>query len=93
MVLISLNLILFQQQLETITIDRAGVKNRTYHNTMYRLRTKGPNEVAKFYYLATEGATPLKTFLEVQNGSHRYACKLFVYAHIISSNFIFYSII
>ncbi|OXU29991.1 hypothetical protein TSAR_001108 [Trichomalopsis sarcophagae] len=70
---ISNNWLEYVQPLETIAIDRAGVKNRTYHNTIYKFRSNGPNKAGKSYYLATEGATPLKTFLEVQDNSHRYA--------------------
>ncbi|KAJ8680514.1 hypothetical protein QAD02_016301 [Eretmocerus hayati] len=63
------------QMLDTVAIDRAGVKNRTYHNTIYILHSKGPNEkkTGIAIHLAVEGATPLKTFSETQHSVHRYA--------------------
>ncbi|XP_014204937.2 stimulator of interferon genes protein [Copidosoma floridanum] len=76
--------------LDTITLDRAGVINRTYHNTVYRIRSDGPDMTSpssKSVYLAVEGATPLKTFLEVQDQSHRYALLYREYNKEIVQNF------
>ncbi|KAL7286661.1 hypothetical protein TKK_0019156 [Trichogramma kaykai] len=60
------------KNLEMIVMDRAGVKKRTYHNTVYKLHTEGPKTRGKSIFLATEGATPLKTFLETKDQSLRY---------------------
>ncbi|XP_014204936.1 stimulator of interferon genes protein [Copidosoma floridanum] len=76
--------------LNTITLDRAGVINRTYHNTIYQIHSEGPNVTSlssKSVYLAVEGATPLKTFLEVQDQSHRYAPVYIKYKKQIIQNF------
>lgn len=72
----NIKIFFFFKNLETIILDRSGVKSRTYHKTVYRLRTKGPEIInAKYIYLAVEGASPLQTFFESQQKSHKYARK------------------
>lgn len=44
--------------LESIRLDRAGVKRREYKNSMYRIKSSNK------WYVAAEGATPLLTFKE-----------------------------
>lgn len=80
------------QKLEVIELDRAGVKGRTYHNTVYKLRTEGPYVNSTIIYLVTEGATPLKTFLEVQQNTHRYARK-FLEITVLWALFLGYQIV
>lgn len=46
--------------LESLYIDRAGVRNREYGNTVYRLKTK----YNKNWYVCIEGATPIYTMNE-----------------------------
>jgi hypothetical protein len=50
--------------LESQEIDRAGVKQRTYKNTVYKIRNRDIAD-ARPVYVVAEGATPLKTFNEV----------------------------
>ena len=52
------------QSLESQEIDRAGVKQRTYKNTVYKIRNRDIAD-ARPVYVVAEGATPLKTFNEV----------------------------
>jgi hypothetical protein len=52
------------QSLEPQEFDRAGVKQRTYKNSVYKIRNRD-REDAKPVYVVAEGATPLKTFHEV----------------------------
>ncbi|EDW72552.2 uncharacterized protein Dwil_GK20640 [Drosophila willistoni] len=49
------------QPLETININRAGVKGRPYKIAVYRLNRKING---KYYYFALEGATPMLSFFE-----------------------------
>lgn len=63
------------KNLQTIKVDRAGVKKRTYFSTMYKIIPDGPDSGKKPVYLATEGATPVLTNLEVQLNNHRYSGK------------------
>lgn len=49
--------------------DRAGVKNRVYRNTIYKI-FPGGNRNSTPIYVPVEGATPLLTFNEVQKHAH-----------------------
>lgn len=49
--------------LESLYIDRAGVKGREYGNTVYRLCNK------EKWYVCIEGATPVYTMMEVLNNN------------------------
>lgn len=57
------------QKLETEIRDRAGVKQRTYHNNIYKIYPDG-NQSAKPEYVVLEGATPILTYFEVQKHFH-----------------------
>jgi hypothetical protein len=50
--------------LEPQEFDRAGVKQRTYKNSVYKIWNKDIKG-ARPVYVVAEGATPLKTFHEV----------------------------
>jgi len=50
--------------LEPQEFDRAGVKQRSYKNSVYKIRDRD-NAGPKPVYVVAEGATPLKTFYEV----------------------------
>lgn len=50
--------------LESQEIDRAGVKQRTYKNSVYKIWNRDIKD-ARPVYVVAEGATPLKTFNEV----------------------------
>lgn len=68
----SINWNLFQQ-LETTALDRAGVKNRKYHNSVYKIHQKEPHDHPNdTISIVVEGATPLKTYSETKTQSSRY---------------------
>jgi len=52
------------QSLEPQEFDRAGVKQRTYKNSVYKIWDRDIAD-SKPVYVVAEGATPLKTFHEV----------------------------
>lgn len=49
--------------------NRAGVKRRLYHNSIYKIYPNGQRSNVPLY-IVVEGATPLLTFFEVQKHSH-----------------------
>ncbi|XP_066597821.1 stimulator of interferon genes protein homolog [Prorops nasuta] len=52
--------------LEPKTQDRSGVKNRVYHNTVYKIQEGGlDNSVSAPVFVVAEGAQPLMTFYEI----------------------------
>nr|XP_033185626.1 stimulator of interferon genes protein [Bombus vancouverensis nearcticus] len=55
--------------LEKEVLNRAGVKGRTYHNSVYKIYPNGLRLETPFY-IVVEGATPLLTFHEVQKHAH-----------------------
>lgn len=57
-------MMVFFKSLEPQEFDRAGVKHRTYKNSVYKIRNKDSAD-AKPVYVVAEGASPLKTFYEV----------------------------
>lgn len=59
------------QELEQEVRSRAGIRNRSYHNNIYKIYPDGNrNGIEPPVYVAVEGATPLLTFLEVQQHLH-----------------------
>ncbi|XP_047348797.1 stimulator of interferon genes protein homolog isoform X4 [Vespa velutina] len=58
------------QELEQEVRNRAGIKNRSYHNNIYKIYPDGNTSSIEPIYLAVEGATPLLTFFEVQKHLH-----------------------
>ena len=50
--------------------NRAGIKRRTYHNTVYKIYPNGQRLETTPLYIVVEGATPLLTFYEVQKHAH-----------------------
>ncbi|KAK9303235.1 hypothetical protein QLX08_005008 [Tetragonisca angustula] len=50
--------------------NRAGIKRRTYHNTVYKIYPNGQKLKTIPLYIMVEGATPLLTFHEVQKHAH-----------------------
>jgi hypothetical protein len=50
--------------LEPQELDRAGVKQRIYKNSVYKIRNRDSSGEQPIYVVA-EGATPLKTFYDV----------------------------
>lgn len=59
------------QELEKEVRNRAGIKNRSYHNNVYKIYPNGNrNNIEPPVYVAAEGATPLLTFFEVQQHFH-----------------------
>lgn len=50
--------------------NRAGIKRRTYHNTVYKIYPNGQRFKTTPLYVVVEGATPLLTFYEVQKYAH-----------------------
>ncbi|XP_015185642.1 PREDICTED: stimulator of interferon genes protein [Polistes dominula] len=57
-------------ELEKEVRDRAGVKNRSYHNNVYKIYPEGKKPCVKPEYITVEGATPLLTMFEVQKHFH-----------------------
>lgn len=57
-------------ELEKEVRDRAGVKNRSYHNNVYKIYPEGKKPCVKPEYITVEGATPLQTMFEVQKHFH-----------------------
>ncbi|XP_071874755.1 transmembrane protein sting [Bombus fervidus] len=55
--------------LEKEVLNRAGVKGRTYHNSVYKIYPNGQRLETPFY-IVVEGASPLLTFYEVQKHAH-----------------------
>lgn len=55
--------------LEEEVRNRAGVKRRIYHNSVYKIYPNGQRSNVP-QYIVVEGATPLLTFFEVQKHSH-----------------------
>lgn len=55
--------------LEDEVRNRAGVKRRSYHNSVYKIYPNGQRSNVP-QYIVVEGATPLLTFFEVQKHSH-----------------------
>ncbi|OAD55574.1 hypothetical protein WN48_04450, partial [Eufriesea mexicana] len=45
--------------------NRAGVKRRTFHNTVYKIYANGERKNAPVY-VVVEGASPLLTFFEIE---------------------------
>lgn len=73
----------FFQTPASVKTDRGGVKERSYHNTMYRI--KKPDSSDKPVYVVAEYATPIITYLEAckQSGesgllSNYYFCHTFL---------------
>jgi hypothetical protein len=60
--------------LEPQEFDRAGVKRRTYKNSVYKIWDRDKAE-AKPVYVVAEGATPLKTFNEVIQMNAKMSCE------------------
>ncbi|XP_051159019.1 stimulator of interferon genes protein homolog [Leptopilina boulardi] len=57
-----------------VTQNRAGVSKRQYQNTFYKIIPGGIGNVKEnTVHVVTEGASPLLTFFEVQQQSHRYS--------------------
>ncbi|XP_017797960.1 PREDICTED: stimulator of interferon genes protein [Habropoda laboriosa] len=56
--------------LEVEERNRAGVKGRLYHNSVYKIYPDGPKSRSKPLYIVVEGASPLQTFYEVQKHAH-----------------------
>ncbi|KAF3425979.1 hypothetical protein E2986_01546 [Frieseomelitta varia] len=50
--------------------NRAGIKRRMYHNTVYKIYPNGQKLKTTPLYVVVEGATPLLTFHEVQKHAH-----------------------
>ncbi|CAL7941911.1 unnamed protein product [Xylocopa violacea] len=51
--------------------NRAGVKGRTYHNSVYKIYPNGDRVNCKPIYIVAEGATPLLTFFEAMKHAHK----------------------
>ncbi|CAK9825643.1 Stimulator of interferon genes protein homolog [Anthophora retusa] len=62
--------------LESEIRNRAGVKGRIYHNSVYKIYPNGPKLRSKPLYVVIEGASPLQTFYEVQRHAH---CETSIY--------------
>lgn len=56
--------------LEADVRDRAGVKKRSYKNSVYKIYPGGRKVSTRPMYIVAEGATPLLTFYEIQKHSH-----------------------
>lgn len=52
------------RNLETVVMNRAGISNRTYHNTVYKIKDTT-------WYVVMEGASPLQTFYEAMDRDAR----------------------
>ncbi|XP_015600435.1 stimulator of interferon genes protein [Cephus cinctus] len=52
-------------------INRAGVKNRVYSNTVYKIHPEGEGSGHRPIYVVIEGATPMLTFYEVSQHAHK----------------------
>ncbi|XP_074112864.1 transmembrane protein sting isoform X2 [Cotesia typhae] len=52
--------------------DRAGVKKRVYHNTVYKIHPGGEGNKRRPVYIVVEGATPVLTFYEVLQHAHKH---------------------
>jgi len=62
------------QSLEPQELDRAGVKQRVYKNSVYKIRNRdSPGEEP--VYVVAEGATPLKTCYDVIKFDPRMSCE------------------
>ncbi|XP_014606310.1 PREDICTED: stimulator of interferon genes protein isoform X3 [Polistes canadensis] len=57
-------------ELEKEVRNRAGIKNRSYHNNVYKIYPEGKKPCVKPEYIAVEGASPLQTMFEVQKHFH-----------------------
>lgn len=55
------------QSLESQELDRAGVKQRLYKNSVYKVWNRD-SPGAQPVYVVAEGATPLKTYYDVIKG-------------------------
>ncbi|XP_076757256.1 transmembrane protein sting [Xylocopa sonorina] len=51
--------------------NRAGVKGRMYHNSVYKIYPNGDRVNCKPTYVVAEGATPLLTFFEVTRCAYK----------------------
>jgi hypothetical protein len=71
------------QSLEPQEFDRAGVKQRTYKNSVYKIWNRDSKD-ARPVYVVAEGATPLKTFYEVikMNGQMSREYRIFYTIHV-----------
>ncbi|XP_015837813.1 stimulator of interferon genes protein homolog isoform X2 [Tribolium castaneum] len=58
--------------LEEKVMTVAGVQNRVYKNSVYKIKSESENGRKQYKYVAAEYATPLKTFKDVVgcNGAH-----------------------
>jgi hypothetical protein len=70
--------------LESVKRDRGGVRQRKYHNTMYKIKNPLDNDSVPQYVVA-EYATPLMTYHEACNYSSSDESKSL--CHIYVSNF------
>lgn len=59
------------QSLEEKALSVAGVKNRIYKNSIYKINRPGPKK--EKVYVCAEYATPVKTFYNVLRTSSAYA--------------------
>ncbi|XP_012275498.1 stimulator of interferon genes protein isoform X3 [Orussus abietinus] len=59
------------ETLEMTIKDRAGVKGRKYHNTVYKIYKKGPEVNEHYVYVVAEGATPVQTLFEISKHRHK----------------------
>lgn len=57
--------------------DRAGIKQRSYKNLVYKIYPGGPNSGLNSVYIAVEGATPVLSLYQIQIHSHSHT-KIFV---------------
>ncbi|KAK2579496.1 hypothetical protein KPH14_010807 [Odynerus spinipes] len=58
------------QELEVEIRNRAGIKNRSYRNNIYKIYPRGEKSGVKPEYIVIEGATPILTYFEVQKHFH-----------------------
>ncbi|XP_014295717.1 stimulator of interferon genes protein homolog isoform X1 [Microplitis demolitor] len=59
--------------LENEIRDRAGTKRRTYRNTVYKIHPGGEGQKRRPVYIVVEGATPMLTFYEILQHSHKHS--------------------
>lgn len=65
-------------------LNRAGVINRTYHNSVYKIHQTEPDgHPDDSVFVVVEGATPLKTYLETRTKSNRYGRNIYTLLFII----------
>ncbi|XP_034934625.1 stimulator of interferon genes protein [Chelonus insularis] len=57
--------------LTNVIRDRAGIKRRSYKNTVYKIHPEGEDSNHRPVYITVEGATPMLTLNEIIKHSHK----------------------